>query len=245
MEILVVKPTEAELAVLLSEHAHRFPQKAHFVMPSEGGEVDLPVLLGNPTGACKMPEGAYVSDAWDTTISTMFKPLADADSDVFPLVADSILWPAPAVWNSWCQRWAALPNVVYKALREKVGADLSAIAMPPKSETASAPVVVALSRGRSNTWRRIAVGGRKFDLVLQPPDSGLWRLFCDAIKKRDAKVSQLVRDLAQSCLVVAVEGEETRSADDLFGPFPGASTVIALAVSTLAGVASRYELGEW
>jgi hypothetical protein len=47
-----------EFAALAAENAHRYPEKFAVKVIGDGGvRVTLPFVLGNPSGACKMPEG--------------------------------------------------------------------------------------------------------------------------------------------------------------------------------------------
>jgi hypothetical protein len=241
----IQRPTEAELAALLAEHAHRFPEKARFTVADGDADVKLPVLLGNPSGACKMP-GSLVSPAWDATAAATFKMRPDSEAVTEQLVADCVLWPNGETWLIWVQRWPALPEVVHAAVRQKTGARVAMLVEPKPGETCPDALVPALARVHGAVWRHLKPPGGEFTAAISPPDSGAWRMFGDAMKRRDAEHAQLARDLAESCLLATVgsDGLVVKAAD-IFDRWPGMVLLVGLIVAHLAGLTASYELGEW
>lgn len=242
----IFKPTEAELAGLLAEHANRYPEKALIRVIGDGGvEVALPFLIGNPTGACKMSDGAHVSQAWADTVVATFKLRAGTESDVTALAADCVLWPPSATWFEWAARWAALPDRVFALIRRKVGAEMATLDEPQKDEKPPAALATVLQRNPSAVWRKLNPPGGEFCAVIAPPDPGVWRLFISAMKKRDEKHVQVARDLAEASIIaiVTASGEPAKVAD-VFDRWPGQPLIVGLVVSYLAGLSGDFDLGE-
>ncbi len=243
----IIRPTEAELQGLLAEHVHRFPEKARFTVVGDGGaEVTLPVLLGNPSGACKIPEGRVVSPAWGETVAATFKMRAGAETDTPALVADCVLWPPAPTWSEWTSRWAALPERVFPAIRRKTGAELDMLEDPKPGEKPPDALAGMLQRTPAAVWRRLKPPGAEFFAAIIPPDPGLWRLFVDGMKKRDEKHAQLARDLATASLLAIVNANgEAVPSETLLDRWPGQALLVDLIVSHLAGLTADYALGEW
>lgn len=242
----IVKPTDAELEAMLLEHSCRYPEKARFTVTGDGEkDVCLPVLLGNPSGACKMQEGKRVSPAWDTVIASTFQ-IAQGETNIDQLVSDSVLWPPPVTWFTWTKRWAALPEIVQVAIRRKTGSSMSMIEDPTPEQERPAALASILDRHPSAVWRMLKPPGTEIDAAIMPPDSASWRMFLDAMKRPNAKHYSLARNLATSSLVAASRADGTPiSADELFDRWPGQALLVALTVSHLAGIAAKYELGFW
>src|SRR5687768_6628928 len=114
-------PSPDERALLKAEHAHRFPELATLSLTGDGGApVSLPIVLGNPSGACQMPVGAPVSPAWSTLVRASLG-IADEVGDVAAqLATDCVLWPDRATWARHTTRWPALPQSVADEIRNKV-----------------------------------------------------------------------------------------------------------------------------
>lgn len=243
----IQKPTDGELAALLSEHAHRYPEKARFTVVDGENDVALPVLLGNPSGASKLPMGKTASPAWDTTAAATFKMRPDTEAVTEQLVADCVLWPDAATWASWTRRWPALPEIVQVAVRRKTGSSLAMIEDFPDDAEKPEPIRHALERFHGSVVKRFKPTDKDvIDAVIMPPDAGLWRIFGDAMKKRGAGAGKLARDLAAACLTVAMRSDGSAvTADDLFDRWPGQALLVGLVVSHLAGITARFELGEW
>lgn len=244
----IKKPTDAEVELLLVEHAHRHPEKARFAVVGDGGaEVLLPVLLGNPSGACKMPAGKPATSSWDDVVSSTFKMRPDAESDIPALVRDCVLWPPQDVWSDWCARWAALPEVVHVAIRRKSGWSKVVLDDPPGDLQPPDLIAMAKRRNAGAVWQQLKPPGSVLDVAISPPDSGLWRMFLDAMKRpRESRPAELARDLAASCTMILLREDGTvYPTDEALDRWPGLALLIGIVASNLAGITSRYELGGW
>jgi hypothetical protein len=240
------KPTDGELAALKAQHAHRFPIPARFtVTGDDDADVSLPVLLGNPSGACKMPLNAPVSSAWDATVAATFKMRPDSESSAAELAADCVLFPDAVTWQAWAARWPALPDVVMLAVRRKTASSLASLVEPARETPRPSHVREALTANPGSVWRTVKPSGRAIDVVIAPPDAGLWQMFTDAMKKRDAKHGEIARDMALASMrAVFAEDSSPISADEIVSEWPGLSLLIGLTVSALAGLRADFELGE-
>jgi hypothetical protein len=248
----IAMPTEVELADLLAKNAHRAPEKARVVVVDGDTDVRLPLLLGIPSGACAAPD-PLASAAWDNTVAATFKMRADVEEDTEALVEDCVLWPPPAVWATWTARWPALPQMVLIALRQKLGASMKQIYEPARGEkpldskrALLEPIAKLVAAHPGATWRRLTFQGVTLVVAMRPPDSGVYRLFKDAMSKRGAKAAALARDFAAACtLGIVFDGGAAISAEEVFARWPGAYLLLAFNGVGLAGLAAEVELGNW
>jgi hypothetical protein len=244
----IVKPSDAELAALMAEHAHRRPEKGLLRVLGDGDQVvQLPIVVGNPSGACKMPRPEDATTAWDQLAAGTFNLRTDDDGLTEKIAADAVLWPPPATWAAWCQRWAALPNLVQGLVRRKVGAARAQLERPEVSTPRPPAVAALLERHAGAVWRRLLPqGAEPLDVVLTPPDSGVWRLFNTAFRKRDAKHGALLRDMVGASVLAALRADGSpMDPDELFDRWPGFVLTLSLHVHELAGLLASADLGEW
>ncbi len=235
--MIIADPTPEERAKLKAEHAHRFPELRYFPKPGDDGKmVKLPVVLGNPSGACHMPAGARASKAWDAKVAEGF---GGEKVGWAQLVVDCVLWPAPHVWAEWCERWPALPDSVRTALITKYGGSEDSITEP--GEDVEAPKVIAEAREQHKgaTWMRFEPKGLTVDLLVKAPTSTQWALFTEAMRKPGAASWDLVHDLANACTAVA-----SQPVAEAFLRWPGLAVLVVREASYLAGVITKYEEGE-
>lgn len=247
MDIIVIKPTDDELAALLAEHLHRLPEKAKIHVIGDGGlEVAVPVLLGMPSGACKMANPDLVAPAWDAVAAARFGGRGDESDLADQLADDCVLWPDAATWGAYKKRWPALPELVQVAVRRKTGAARDMLSEPgPKTEKSTALTKV-LERHPSAAWRRFTAGAEVVDLAIAPPDYGVWRMFKAAMKERDARHAQLVRDVVVSAVRAALYPDGTPvEVEPLLTRWCGLALSLGVTVSHLAGLTGSVELGEW
>lgn len=242
----IIKPTEEEMLALRAEHAHRFPASATFSVVDRNTTVSLPVLLGNPSGACKMPIGKLASTAWGATVASTFKMRPDADAVTSELAADCVLSPNPEHWARWVQRWPALPERVQVAVRKKTGARLDMLLEPAADEACPEKLAPVVERTEGAVWRRYhPTDTIEFALAIAPPSFAAWRLFVEAMKRRDGEHATLAREIAEACVVGVVDANgEPTSKGDLLDRWCGAVLLVGLVASHLAGVTAEYELGE-
>lgn len=231
--------TQEEGDAIKATQAHRFPELRFFPKPGDDGKpIKLPVILGNPSGACKMPEGSRVSKAWQRTVAATFGKKSDA-FDYGPLINDCVLWPNPVTWASWCARWPALSDSVRPALVRKYGGAQSLISEPGPEEVGAPEIAAAVASCSGSSWVRFSPKGGESDLVIKAPSSSMWALFTDAMKARDADAWKLALELAETSIAAS-----TRPAAELLARWPGLALLINLEVSYLAGLSTEYEEGE-
>lgn len=234
----IEKPGEAEAAEIFADVA-RWPEKAAIVQTGDEGPVRLPLVLGNPSGACALEEGRRVSPVWSALVAATFK-LRDEPDDL-ELVRDCLLYPKPATWSQWVERWPALPQAAASAIKSKIGLRLAALAEP--GEDYQAPAELEAARASSRGSLRIAtVGKETAAIVVATPKPAAWRLFVGALRKRDADTWQTVRGFALAA-IAGVDGAP--SAEAMIARWPGLALVVALQASSLAGLSAEVELGEW
>lgn len=218
-----------------ANQAHRFPELRYFPKPGDDGKpVKLPVVLGNPSGACKMPQGERASKAWGAKVAQTF---GAGPAEWAPLVADCVLWPPPAVWASWLQRWPALAESVRPALVKKYGGDTDLLG-EPGAETEEPPAIAA-ARSPGTTWVRFEPKGAVIDLVIKTPSSSQWAMFKEAMKAPAADHWALALDMAAT-----VTAASTMPTADAFARWPGLALLVNREASYLAGMTSEYEEGE-
>jgi hypothetical protein len=219
--------------------AHRFPELRYFPKPGDDGkEIKLPVILGNPSGACRMPKGERVSRAWAASVTATFKQQSEP-FDYGPLVTDCVLWPDPRTWASWTQRWPALADSVRPALVRKYGGAQALISEPGPEEEQPAELTEALATHPGASWLRFSPKGTAVDLVVTAPTSFAWASFTEAMKRPNADTWALTLDMATACTPAA-----TKPIADLFARWPGLPLLVMHHASYLAGLATAYEEGE-
>lgn len=244
----ITKPDAAELAALMAMHAHRHPETGTLRVLGDGDQaVELPILVGNPSGACKMPRPDDASTAWDQIALGTFNMRPDDDGLTEQLAADVVLWPDAATWGTWCKRWAALPQLVQGLVRRKMGGSRTQLERPDAKEPRPAAVAPLLERNPGAVWRRLKPSREgELDVVLTPPDAGIWRLFKTSFGKPRAKHAELLRDMvAASVLAVMRADGAPMEAAELFDRWPGFVLTLSLQVHELAGLVAEAALGEW
>lgn len=236
--MLIPELTDEIRASLKHEHAHRFPELRYFPKPGDDGkEVRLPVVLGNPSGACAMPDGKRASKAWTYLVAATFG--ARDDSDDAPIIGDCVLWPPPSVWAAWVERWPALPPSVAPALRRKYGGSITQISDPGDDVECPPEIAAGLAEHPRASWVRFKPKGAEIDLLIKPPPAHVWSLFREAMKGGDADHWALVLDLAVNSVAAS-----TRPAAVAIGQWPGLALLIGQRVALLAGARTEFEEGE-
>jgi hypothetical protein len=247
----ITPPNEDELLELELEHEHRYPEKAAIEVPGEGGKlIRLPLLLGIPSGACKMPDGEKPSRAWQKAVAITLRKMRDEDTA--PLLRDCILWPSRKVWAEWCERWPAMHVQAYHLVRDKFGGALTMLEQPGEREEAPAPIAAAIAAHPNGVWRRLAPRrDAKFDVVIAPPDPISWKLYMEGLGAEDANFWESTLDMVKAS-VVAIDGTARIGAADIklsfdavIARWPGQAMLTIAIVGHLAGVAARTELGNW
>lgn len=235
--MIIAEPTTEEREQLKRTEAHRFPELKYFPKPGDDGkEVRLPVVLGNPTGACKMPKGARISKAWDDKVAETF---GASKPDMSALVSDCILWPPPPLWATWLQRWPALEDSLSSAVIKKYGGSSDQISEPGTAEVTPEAIAAARASAPGATWKRFASKGTQIDLLIKAPSSTQWAMFTDAMKRPENDHWALALELATACTVAS-----TTTIADAFARWPGLVLWVDREASWLAGMSSKFEEGE-
>lgn len=235
---MVIEELTAEVRERIKvEHAHRFPELRYFPKPDdEGGTIKLPVVIGNPTGSCKMPKGAPVSRAWAQSVTRTF---GGDRGDNAEFVRDCVLWPPPPVWAQWCHRWPALPESVRPAIVAKYGGDTDDVSEPGPDVEAPKDIAEARAANPGSLWVRFERKSACVDFVVKAPSAFQWAAFSNAMKEPNADAWALALDLALACTVAA-----TMSVAEVFNRWPGLALQIDREASYLAGIRSDFEEGE-
>lgn len=234
----IALPSADEVAKLVAQYAYRYPQKAKVPVMGDGGErVMLPLLLGVPSGACRLPSGVKASPAWRVIVEGLLSQNLDGSAISEALVADCVLWPEPKTFALWRDRWPGLGGDVGLAVLRMVGGMSTAIEEPSAVEEPPAPIASLLEQHPRAVWRRLRPPGATFDVVIDTPDSVKFDAFTDAIGKSDADKPALVRDFAEACLLAPI--------GDAFDRFPGLAILVAAQARRLGGAQGEIALGEW
>lgn len=250
-------PTADELAQLTAQHVHRFPEKFSLSMPGDrGSTVKIPVLIGNPTGACKMPLGERPSAAWSNFIAALFQVRPESAELERQAAADCLLWPTPIVWSQVAERWPGAPSVLWKAASKKCGASLALMDIPEDGDPPPPPIAAELDRYPRAVWRILNPPGQKLAVVIDSPKSIAWSFFSDAMKKDDADRWALVCELSQMAVPAAVRiidatmaeperYEPVNFVEDIMSRWPGFALHVAATLSYLAGRIAKVEREGW
>ena len=242
---------------LASEQAHRFPEKYVISLPGDrGATVRIPIVLGNPSGACKMPPGQKPSVAWANYIAAVFRARPENVELVRQAATDCLLWPDSATWNQIIGRWPAAADPLWQAAREKCGAALASMNIPGKDETPPEPIAKALDKYERAVWRRLYPTGDEVVVVVDAPKSIAWTFFSDAMKKSDADRWSLVCEMAQIAVPAAVRAvpatmqaeasyEPISFVDEVMRRWPGFAVHVGATISELAGISAAVQREAW
>lgn len=239
-------PSAKEAARLLAEFAYRHPEKASLeVVGDRGAPVRLPILLGNPTGACRLPSGMRPSPAWQDSIAVTLRLRRVEDSAADLLGADCVVWPAPGVWAEWVERWPALTGRVAELARQKMGGVLDAVVEPAANAKAPEAVDEALAGRPRAVWRIVNVPSTRLDLAIDAPTGAVYDAFLDAVRKPDADLWRLCGDLVRACVPVVVANGGAMPVEEVLDRWPGLGVVLIAVVAQLAGAGAKARMGEW
>lgn len=242
-------PSPDVRAQLKRDHAHRYPELVTLRLPGDGGErVDVPLVLGNPSGACSMPEGMPVSSAWSNLVRAALGQRREGDV-AGQVSADCILWPERSAWAKLALRWPGLPGSIVDEVRKKVGTVGAAVAKPFAGDEVPEPLAAALGFDARRVWLSLQPRPAiRYAVVIEPPAAGEWRLFQQALDQRDGDHWKQVRGFALRCVRVAVvrDGEEWKpiTFSEIVDRFPGLVFGVTSQVNEMLGANAEAELGE-
>jgi hypothetical protein len=244
--------TAERYAELLAEHAHRSPEPVTLtVLGDRGVEVQLPFIIGNPSGTCAMPADRISTPIWNNFVLANLTDATTSDNSADLGVLDCLLWPEPQVWIAWQDRWPALPQMVWGAVKAKAGASGDIIGTVPPGATPTPAMQTALMQHPKALIRRYTptkAGERqRFIFLIDPPQSVAYRFFRDALKKRplDAWAETLPFARKHAVFVYDERADQVISADQVFAAWPGIALLVTMAVHALGGATAKFELGEF
>jgi len=244
--LIASPPTGADLELLLSKYAHRYPEKVRIPVIGDGGEeLILPALIANPTGACKLTAGEQVNPAWEKVCGATVRGQGLPGNISELLVADCLIWPNVLEWGSWLTRWPGLASDVGDAILRKIGAYGVKLEEPYQGETPPDSVINILVSKPKATWRRAKMRNLQMVIVLEPPSASQWQMHQDALEKGEGVWGE-IREFVKSRIVAFVDSDgaplETSS---IIERYPGVALPIGQQVNRLAGSVRQVELGEW
>jgi len=237
----VKAPSPEELAALLEQHPHRHPEKATITVIGDGGRaVRLPVLLGNPSGACRMPSDKPSSPVWGSLLGAGLRVRSEPTDIGEQLAIDCVLCPERCIWTQWVGRWPGLPRKVADLLLQKIRSLPGTVEVPWEGDEIPEPIASALAAHPRAVWRRLRVPGDPV-IVIDPPPAPVWRIFQDAIERPHADLWTAVRELAEGRVIASAPTAIGEAIDR----WPGIAVLLVGEINRLVGAAAEVELGEW
>lgn len=233
-------PNEDEARRILAASAHRYPEKASITI----GGVRLPLIIGNPTGATRAKTAA-ASPAWNDAIAVTLKLKSPDDAQADQLGADCVIWPDPATFDEWCERWPALPGRVAQLARQKFGGDLGCVSEPAYDERAPEDVAVAMVEQAGAVHRIVRLPSARLDVVMVTPPRVAYDAFVDAIRKPGADVWRLCCEMVSASVARALVDGKRIECDAMLDRWCGLGVVLVAVAAQLAGAGAEARLGEW
>lgn len=245
--MLIPPLDDATLASVRTKHPHRFPQRATLRPPADRGtgSVEIPIVIGNPSGACRMPAGEFVSDAWGRYVLPALSSMPDPDGLGEALARDMVLWPDVATVEEIFSTWAALPQqIAGRLLPQKIGRGI--VADPKPTEKPVGAVAAYLAGHPRAAWRWVRPArGDAFALVLEPPSAAEYTIFNDEMRHAGANHWELVQRFVAACVPLVVgDCDVPAPLDGLVARYPGVAIGLAKDAAALGGIAAEVELGE-
>lgn len=245
----IMQPTAAELEQLRAQNAFRHPRSARIpVLGDHGARISLTIVIGNPTGACRLPAGSRPpSPVWRTIVDGILAGRLETGGISDLIAADCLLWPDAATFNAWRDRWPALPSDVALAALKKVGGAMRVIVEPSVIDAPSEPVAAALAAHPRAVWRKLEPTGARYDAVIDTPDSVKYDAVRDAFDTPGADSIELSRSFAEAQLVACFNAatKEPVRPSEIFDRHPGLAVLVAVHAQRLCGAYGEVQLGEW
>ncbi len=241
--LTVPPPTPEELASLRSLHAHRFPQAGSIRLPAaNGGTVSIPLVIGLPSGACRMPSGAVVSPAWEQFVESAIKRSPEPDGFRETLAQDVVLYPSPGVLAQVLEEWPAAPVPIGTAVMKKIGREALEVPTATEQPPASlAPLLIDRA-----VWRKVkASKADEFAIVIVPPSSAAWSIFSDGIRRTGANSWKMSTEIVQACVPAVCRADGVAAnLEEVACRYPGLVLSIVGTIAMISGGAAEVELGE-
>ena len=238
--------TGDELSSLRTRLAHRFPQTATLHAPGDRGlgTIDIPIVLGLPTGACRMPTGAVVSSAWNEYVAAAVLKRPDPVGWREEFVSDVVLHPDNQGLEELLAQWPALSNKIAQLAIKKCGPD--AVSIPLPTDRPPAPLAAMIGERPRASWRWVRpTRAAAFAILVEPPPPALWSMFTDGIRTADSGQWRLVRDFLEGCAPSIFQADGQPAAlDAVLGQWPGVAISLVGPIAALGGAAAEGELGE-
>lgn len=240
----IVEPTAEEISAVIAAHPHRFPEVVHLtVVGDRGARVRLPFIVGNPTGSGPLPKPLPV---WRDFVAAVLK------REEFPggaeaAVNDCLLWPSALTWSEWSDRWPALAGQLWRAAKQKCGADIDQVIEPDYADPKlHADVQAALAQFPRASLRRFESHSAKVLFLIDPPAPVVWRIFMDSMKAPGGDTWKYAREMAQACTKFVFDEKKGAAVpfEQVVGEWPGFALMTCRTVAVLAGAAAEVELGE-
>lgn len=246
--MIVTPPSDDVLREVLADHAHRHPIKASITVIGDGGQpVRLPMIVGNPSGACAMPDDVKASTAWAEMLGAALGLIREPANLGERLAQDVILWPQRADVGKWVTRWPALPQKIADLLGQKLAVRASCIEEPAFDEDPPPAIAQAIAANPRAVWRRLRPAPDiLLHVAIAPPTPAVYRIYKDALKKSKDDPWSTVRDQAAAGAVAIVdEADVAQDAKSVLSRWPGLAALVVAEVQGLAGSDAQVHLGEW
>jgi hypothetical protein len=243
----ITAPTAEELAQLRAAHAHRFPQTAtlHPRADGGGGTIDVPIVIGLPSGASRMPAGAPVSPIWHDFVRGAISGRGDPPSLRDLMARDVVLFPAPGDLEEILDRWPGIAGSITDLALQKTGRGATSI--PAPTNKPPSPVAEYLAAHPRATWRIVRpTKSDAFAIAIEPPSSPAWTVFTDGARERDNDAWKLVQEFVAACVsgFAPFDDGALLSVDAALARWPGVALALLDVIGDLAGVGAAAELGE-
>lgn len=232
-------------AELRSKYAHRYPEVSKEIVL--GGE-RLTLVIGNPSGACELPDGEVPDPAWGDMLAALYTQEQDPSLGA-RMAQDLILWPPAAHVSAILDRWSQLPQQLLETLQKKIGMHSGAVEETDAATTSRLASV--LNKSRYGFCRQLIVpdgfdaeGARKystFPIVIATPSSKQWRAWQTRMKEDGADHWEVCQKLARD-MVTGIEGAPDLAA--VIKRWPGVVVAIIRELTVAVGATIEVELGE-
>ena len=242
---MIVQPLDdATSASIKSAQSYRYPQTATLRPPGARGigKVEVQVMLGNPSGACKMPAGSVTLPAWSQYVATELVGEREQDGLMDLMVRDCLLWPVDA--DEILSTWPGLVQPMARVLFQKIGR--FAVSEPGTGEDVPEVIQAHFEEHPRATWRWVRPGrGDAFSLLLEPPRPDSFMVLGEELRKGTSDNWATVKSFVAGCVPGVFRADGTpASLEAIIAQWPGVALSLAKGAAQLGGIAAEAELGE-